>query len=190
MSKQIKPIQALLKSKHSIFTADDLRILWNTSPNSFYETIKYYVRTNQLLRLAKGVYTLDANYDPLELAQKLQIPSYISLETALRKQGIVQQYSEEITCIGTYPRTYTVDDRVYTYHQMNGVLLSCPIGIQKTETYNIALPERALVDSLYLGFQPDVLNYTNWNLEILQKLMQEFTAPRVTNGLKNYQILV
>lgn len=189
MNLRIKPIEALLKSKKSVWSTDDLRMLWRfKNQNTFQVQLKYYIDTDQIIRLSKGVYSLDGNYNSLELAQKLQTPSYISLETALRTHGIIQQYSEEITCIGTYPRSYTIDTVLYQYHQMDRALLSCPVGIEKTAIYNIATPERALVDSLYLGFQPDVSNYTNWNKEILQKLVQEFTMPRILGGLKNYQI--
>lgn len=189
MSKRIKPIQALLQDPSTVYTADDLRILWNIQSNSFYETIKYYLRTNQIVRLAKGIYTLNRNYNPLELAQKLQTPSYISLETALRQAGVIQQYSEELTCVGTYPRVYEVDGKTIRYHQMNQSLLSYPAGIQQTAVYNIATPERALVDSLYFGFQPDVERYKDWDTRMLRKLEKEYNVPRVTLGLQQYQLL-
>ncbi len=190
MSLRIKPIQALLTSGATVFTTDDLRQLWpSPTDNSLKLKITYYVRTRQIIRLTKGVYALDAQYNPLELAQKLQAPSYISLDTALRKVGIIQQYSTDITCIGTYPRTYEVDGKNIRYHQMSRTLLSYPLGIEQTATYAIALPERALVDVLYLGFQPDVDRYGHWDTQLLRKLVKEFSVPRVLQGLQQYKIL-
>ena len=190
MSLRIKPIQALLTSGTTVFTTDDLRQLWpSPTDNALKLKITYYVRTRQIIRLTQGIYALDAEYNPLELAQKLQTPSYISLDTALRKMGIIQQYSTEITCIGMYPRTYDVDGKHIRYHQMTTTLLSYPLGIEQTATYAIALPERALVDALYLGFQPDVGRHRHWDTHLLGKLIKEFAVPRVLQGLQQYKIL-
>ena len=82
----------LYQSGKTIFTANDLRILWQKeNPDALKSGIKYLVDTNRLIRLRKGVYTLTKDYDRLELAQKLISPSYISLDTALQKYGIIFQ---------------------------------------------------------------------------------------------------
>ena len=141
----------LYQSGKTIFTANDLRILWQKeNPDALKSGIKYLVDTNRLIRLRKGVYTLTRDYDRLELAQKLISPSYISLDTALQKYGIIFQANDNITSLASYTRILNVDGKNYQYHSVKEEILLNPLGIQKKERYFIATPERAIADWLYL----------------------------------------
>ncbi len=106
--------------------------------------------TGQLIRLRKGVYALTKEYDSLELAQKLITPSYISLDTALQKHGVIFQATDIITSLAKYSRTLSVDGRDYEYSAVKEEILVNPLGIRKEEYYFIASPERAIADWLYL----------------------------------------
>jgi hypothetical protein len=190
MSAPIKPIEVLLQSGHTVWSLDDLRVLWNAkNPSSLKSQVQYYCEKKRIIRLHRGMYALNKEYNPFELAQKLVRPSYISLETALRKHGILHQHSRTITCIAPYPRSFTIEKLTYQYHQMDYALLSCPLGIQDCGTHLMALPERALCDALYLGFQSDVSLKKDWNTALLTKLVREFSFPRVISGLQQRSLL-
>jgi len=190
MDSRTKPIEALLQSGHTVWSLGDLRILWGgVNPAALKSQVQYYQKSGRIIRIHRGIYALKKDYDPYELAQKLVCPSYISLESALRHHGIIHQYSNVFTCIAPYSRTFLVDQYEYRYHKMNTVLLSCPIGIQYSNAYAMALPERALFDALYLGFNPDVSSRENWDTTLLKKLAQEFSFPRVTSGLQQRSLL-
>jgi hypothetical protein len=190
MDSRIKPIEALLQSGHTVWSLGDLRILWGTENSaSLKSQVQYYCRSGRMIRLRRGIYALNKDYHSYELAQKLVYPSYISLESALRHHGIIHQYSNVLTCIAQYSRTFLIDEHEYQYHKISTTLLSCPIGIQYSNAYAMALPERALCDALYLGFKPDVSAKENWDISLLKKLTQEFSFPRVTSGLQQRSLL-
>lgn len=190
MSSQKKPIEVLLACRQSVFDTQDLRALWTMKNDATLRVqISYYVKTGRLLRLRRGIYATTRTYNPLELAQKLANPSYVSLETALRMHGIIHQQDEMITCIGPYSRTMTVDGRRYEYHRMDLMLLSCPIGIERKKSVWVAGPERALCDALYLDYNPDVSRYSQWDGVILRALETEFSLPRITHGLRTRRLL-
>lgn len=190
MSSRTKPIEVLLASGMTVFSIDDLRMFWKMKNTATMRVqIRYYVTTGRILRLHRGIYALHAMYDPMECAQKLVRPSYISLDAALRMHGVIHQYSEEMTCIARYPRSYTIGGRTYQYHQITLALLSCPIGVRQQKTYAIASPERALCDALYLGFNPDTAAFTRWDKVLLATLAGEFSAPRVQHGLRIRSLL-
>ncbi len=98
-------IEILLHTKRTIFRIDDLRIFWNESnPDRLKSAVQYYVNDNRLISLNKGVYAITKNFDPYELAQKLIVPSYISLGTALQKHGIIFQNINSITSFAQYTK--------------------------------------------------------------------------------------
>lgn len=179
-------MEALLRSGATVWSLDDLRVLWReVDVNALRGKAKYYADRQRLLRVRKGIYALSRDYNPYELAQKLIRPSYISLESALRAHGVIRQYSSVITCIALYPREILVDGRTYRYHQMKGDILACPVGIEQRANYAMATPERAICDALYLGFQPDAGRYRQWDVALLCRLEKEFSVPRVTEGLSH-----
>src|SRR3989339_665245 len=88
---------ALYKSSKTIFTSEDLALLWQeTDKDNLKAKISYYPKKGSLLRLTRGVFAKDKKYDPKELATSIYIPSYISFETALREAGMIFQHYETI----------------------------------------------------------------------------------------------
>lgn len=177
-------MEALLRSGATVWALDDLRILWKEADaNALRDKAKYYVDKKKLLRLRRGIYALSHEYDHLELAQKLIRPSYLSLETALRAHGVIFQCSTVITSVASYPREIVINEHTYRYHQIKEGILALPVGIEQGRHYAMATAERALCDSLYLGFQPDIGTHYQWETALLERLEREFSVPRVTEGI-------
>jgi hypothetical protein len=67
---------------------------------------------------------------PEEKAMVLRYPSYLSLEYALSKQGILSQGAQTLTLMTTkLPYTYTTTQVVYEYHQIKkGLIAYVPGG--------------------------------------------------------------
>jgi hypothetical protein len=78
-----------------------------------------------------------------------QVPSYISLTTAMDYYGITtqmqQDFFESVTLFRT--RTIQVSRTVFTYTKMAEPLYS---GFRKERGFFIASPEKALLDAFYL----------------------------------------
>ena len=92
--------ELLLSVPQTVFTVDDLAILWQISDRSrLWESIKYYVRTNRLYNMQRGVYALSEDYSPFEAAVKLVPPAYIPFITSLAHHGAFFPYSSEVNAI-------------------------------------------------------------------------------------------
>jgi hypothetical protein len=51
------------------------------------------------------------------------------------------------------------------------------------EHFMMALPERAFCDSAYLGTIPSVVESHEWNVGLLQELVELYGVPRVTSAV-------
>jgi len=118
---------------------------------SLNKKLNYYVRTGKIMNPRKGIYT-KPDYDPAELACIIYTPSYISLEYVLQRSGIIFQYSAYITAVSYLSRSINVDDRTLVFRKIKGEILVNTAGIKRMENHvNIASPERAFLDMLYLS---------------------------------------
>ncbi len=141
----------LYKDKASVFTMQGIAMAYGMGIDR--DTVKNrmigYVRKGEILNLRKGIYA-KPDYDEKELACLLYTPSYLSLEYVLQRAGIVFQYSEEITSVGNLSRSIEIDGKVYRYRKIKGEILVNTSGIIREGNVNIASPERAFLDTLYL----------------------------------------
>lgn len=148
-------MEQLYQQGGTIFTIDDLRVLWQEPhPDRLKTRVKYYVDQGSLVRLRRGVFSLKVDYDRLELAGKLIIPSYVSFETALLRHGVIFQYTSAITSASVYSRRLVVGREEYMYHRIAEDILLNPLGIMHTSRARLATPERAVADWIYIGKTP------------------------------------
>ena len=91
------------------------------------------------------------DYNPLEFANLLYTPSYISLEYVLQQEGVVFQYDSRYTSISYLSREIEVDGSTYSYRRIKEDIIINTIGIIRKDNINIAIPERAFLDVLYLN---------------------------------------
>lgn len=106
----------------------------------------------------------EKNYNPRELATSIYTPSYISFETALRDAGMIFQHYDTIFLAGHWPKTIKIDKLTFTFRRLKDELLFNPTGTEFKDNYNIASPERAFLDMIYLfpKCHFDNLNSLNW----------------------------
>lgn len=164
-----KKIELLIASKQSVFTTQDLRLLWQVSDKrKLFEIIKYYLRTKRLQSIYKGLYILSENIrtpSPNEIAQKLIPLSYISLSTALTFHGINFQYDSAVHSVSLTSRQYKINGQAFIYHKIKDIVFFDQAGLENKGTYTIASPERAVCDTLY--FFPD------WSFDNLDKINKD-----------------
>lgn len=119
----------------------------------------YLARQNkagQLVRLKNNLYVSTAAWDSaaweeqLQMANRIQVPSYISLLTALAyyevSTQIPAQRIESIARTRTYAKT--IRGVEFAYIKMNSNYFN---GFTKTDGLFIASPEKALADAIYLS---------------------------------------
>ncbi|GAB4219929.1 MAG: hypothetical protein Fur009_8210 [Candidatus Microgenomates bacterium] len=140
----------LYKKKQTVFTFKELFLMSpNLKKQSLKDKLKYAVKTKKLLRPRKGIYT-KTNYNNFELANKIYTPSYISLETVLKKEGIIFQENSQITLVSYITRTIKINDIILNYRKIKDEVLTNKQGIIEIDNYFIASKERAFLDALFL----------------------------------------
>ena len=116
-----------------------------------------YVNQGLLVRLKRNIYVMRERWDGLTqeelfcLANVAQVPSYVSLMTALGYYDITTQIQRGFVESIAVKRTkeIIIDDTVFNYVKINRNLYG---GFIKKENFFIAVPEKALLDALYLKF--------------------------------------
>ena len=142
----------IYKNPRTVFRIDDVALLIGVEKTPSLRTkLNYYVQNRKLLNPRKGFYAKE-NYNPAELACLIFTPTYISLEYVLQQAGIIFQYDSAITSVSYLSREIEADNRIFRYRQMKGEILTNTEGIILNENnINIATPERAFLDMLYLN---------------------------------------
>jgi len=133
-----------------ISVADASMMVPEYSGNKLWSALKYAVASGDLIRLTRGIYVFERNYSHLELANKLRIPSYVSMYTVLQKEGVVFQPYESVYMIASRSQRIEVDNQNYIYRRIKAEILLNTRGIEIVDRVSMANTERALCDKLYL----------------------------------------
>mgnify|MGYP001558863579 CR=1 FL=1 len=158
-------LTTILKSPKTILTPNDIALLWQDSNiNAARVRLSYYVKNGDLFRIRRGIYSKNNQYNKLELATRIFIPSYISFETVLAKEGLIFQYQTQIKSASYITRNITIDDQIYSYRKIKTTILTNPTGIENIDETSIASKERAFLDTLYVNdYHFDNLRSLNWD---------------------------
>mgnify|MGYP000856622351 FL=1 len=177
-------ILSVFSDTRSVFSLNDIAMLIGESDfKKLNERLNYYVRRGKLLRPRKGVY-VKPNYNPEELVCTLYTPSYISLEYVLQKAGVVFQYDERITAVSYLSRSVDIEGRAYAYRKIKGEILVVTQGINQIGNVNIATPERAFLDLLYLNATYHFNNLNPLDKNLITKLLSIYNSKTLTARVK------
>lgn len=140
-----------LHKRKKIFSLSDLSQLTEEDKSLLAVQLNRLVKTGILKRVAYGWYGNPFAPPSLEeIAMVLRYPSYLSMEYALSKHGILSQMVYTLTLVTTkLPYTYRTERAVYEYHQISKKLFW---GYKKEEMVQIAEPEKALLDFIYIRY--------------------------------------
>lgn len=176
-------LKELLRETQTVFSFKELLLKFKPEEiKAFQSKLNYYVKNSELYHIRRGLYAKDANYNRFELATKILIPAYISLETVLSSAGIIFQHYSQIFVVSYQTRDITCDGQLYSFRTIKPEILINSKGIEILNEYSIATPERAFLDVIYLNknYHFDNLEPLNWDkvYEILpiygaHKSMQE-----------------
>ena len=178
-------ILEIYKNQRTVFRINDIALLMGYDKNSaFCKKLNYYVKTGKLLNPRKGFYAKEG-YKPEELACLLYPPTYISLEYVLQRAGVIFQYDSAITNVSYLTREVEIEGQTFRYRQIKGEMLTNTSGIiLNKNNMNIATPERAFLDILYLNKRfyfdhPDILD----KKKVLH-LLSTYRSQTLTNTVK------
>ncbi|TDA67764.1 MAG: hypothetical protein D9V47_09615 [Clostridia bacterium] len=132
-----------------LFSLSDLRQLTATGDRALQVELSRLTGRGLVTRLSKGWYANPFNPPSAEeVAMVLRFPSYLSMEYALFKHGVLSQTVFTLTAVTTgYPGSFTVQNTVVEYHRISKNLFW---GYETCDGVNLACPEKALLDLVYI----------------------------------------
>jgi hypothetical protein len=150
-------------------------------------TASRYVKNKVLLRAKRNVYILKDKLQHFDREQKfalanlIQVPSYVSLMTALDYYEITTQMQRDfIESISLKrPKEVNLDNIIFNYTRIDPDLY---YGFKKEGDFFIAFPEKALLDAVYfmsLGrytFDWSSIDKNKLDLKFIKKEIKKFPA--------------
>jgi predicted transcriptional regulator of viral defense system len=167
-------LKILLSSGRTVFRSQDLRMLWKDTALTAKISAARMVEQKLILRLAKGYYAIDENYDTRTLANLVISPSYVSFNSALSGAGINFQQRNSVDSVALLSYRRKIQGITYAYYAMKEELFFWQEGISTKNSISIACPERAILDSLYFGFIPDIDTPDRLDRRYLKQLSEFF----------------
>ncbi|MBU4369787.1 hypothetical protein KKG58_03455 [Patescibacteria group bacterium] len=182
-------ILELMRAKNTIFTTDDVSLLWGKSDVNFVKKkIHRYLKAGKMYSVRRGIYAKDKKYDKYELATKIYTPSYISFETVLGQSGVTFQYYSQIFVASYLTREITIDNQIYSFKKIKDSILTSQTGIKVKDNYYIASPERAFLDVVYLNKDYHFDNLISLDWDKVYKILQIYGGnKRMEKKIKKYQ---
>jgi predicted transcriptional regulator of viral defense system len=165
----------IYNAKLNLFTLQTLRDTLEIKKDStLFSIVRKLINSGLLLKIEKDKYLLkDAAVSDYSLANFIYQPSYISFETALNLCGILSQFPYEISSATTKKtQRKTFQDKIFSYIHIKKDLFW---GYEKKGNFLIAIPEKALLDQLYLsakGYKSINLDEYNWGRIRIERLRQ------------------
>ncbi|MGV8094450.1 MAG: hypothetical protein AB2L24_21550 [Mangrovibacterium sp.] len=182
-------ILEIYKDKRTVFRLSDIAMLFPQEENKYLsDRMGYYVQTDRLLNPRKGIY-VKPGYSPLELANILYTPSYISLEYVLQQAGIIFQYDSRYTSVSYLSREIEIDGKTYSYRRIKEDIIIDTTGIRSQDNINIATPERAFLDIVYLNRDFYFDNINSLDKQLMSRILPTYKSAalekRVAKLLQN-----
>lgn len=183
LSKNIAVLQEL--SRKPFFTLGDAAQNFSLQPASARVLCSRYVRQGLLVRFKNNIYTTAWKWEGLtrrdlfEIANILQVPSYISLMTALAYYDVTTQAQsnyQESVCLKRSV-AYHVREAVFSYVKLQSRYYGDFI---KKDGIFIATKEKAFLDAAYLfsfgkyKFDVDSLDMKKLELKKLKSLLKVY----------------
>ena len=176
------------------FGHEDIARVLGITLQSAKVTANRYIKYGLLIRLKRNIYVLKEKWASIDreqeflLANIIQVPSYISLMTALDYYEITTQVQQDFIESVAVKRTkgVEIDQKYFNFTKINTDLYS---GFSRTRGFFIAAPEKAFLDAVYLmsfgrySFDIPSIDFSKLNLEKIGYMGRLF--PLRTQGFLN-----
>ncbi|MCD6589417.1 MAG: hypothetical protein J7K88_12785 [Candidatus Fermentibacteraceae bacterium] len=176
------------------------------SPDALRVQISRWVNDKKLLQLRRGLYAVSPDYsgqtpDLFIAANTIKTASYVSCQTALAWHGVIPDISNAVTSV-TSGRSCTVSNALGTfiYRHVKPELLWGYESAKtpSTDVARIAVPEKALLDLVYLEPGGDSLPYLKQlrlsedglSLNILNNLAARWGRKKIIRAAENITTLL
>jgi len=178
--------------KRLYFTAEDVASLLRIKSESALVLCSRYVKRGIFVRLKKNFYVMEHNWnryendDFFQLANFLQVPSYISCVSALAFYGITTQVPRRWYESVSLKRSIRYTMHSVTFHYFK-IKTPYYFGFLKTGTTFIAEKEKAFLDACHLcAFGEYTVDWSAMNINGLDKVAIEEMMKAFPDRTKNY----
>lgn len=179
----------------------------DVNPFDIRKQLSRWTSSGKLFQLRRGLYSLAPPYQkvvphPFLVANRLQIGSYVSLQSALAYYSLIPELVPVTTSVSTrHPATYNTPLGQYDFRhiQVNWFRAYHLVDLGNGQKAFIALPEKALLDLVYLQPGGDAYAYLSSlrlqtlnqiNLEQLYQLASTAKKPKLLRAVDVIQQLV
>jgi predicted transcriptional regulator of viral defense system len=150
LSEALRKIKAM---GHPVFQTADVMAALNIQKSHASKLLERLTQHEHVMKLKRGLWAIPESIEPLMLVPHLTapFPSYISLQSALYYHNMVSQIPEIIYCVSlARSRTYHTPMVTVSVHHIPGSFF---LGYEERRENHVrmALPEKALLDILYLS---------------------------------------
>jgi len=180
-------VEVLLRSPKTVFSTKDAALLWGEEKEQTVSgRLHKYVKAGKLIKVHRGIYAKDKNYNRFELATRIYTPSYISFETVLTRAGINFQFYSNIFVASYVTRDIEAGDQKISFIRMKDYVLSNTTGIEHQDGTATATKERAFLDRIYISkdYHFDNLNALDWD-KVFQ-ILPIYNNKRMEKKVKSY----
>ncbi len=191
--------------KCPIFTANEVKNVFFDQKNLLIQ-IAFWIKKGYLERIKEGLYLLSntkAEINPMLMAGKIYEPSYLSLEFALNYYGIIPDIPGTYTCVTSRtPKYFKNDFGNFSYQKVKSEFFTgYESHSEKNISFNIATPEKALLDYIYLN-KNKITNDSNYwkemridedfkfekkKIDLYKNILNNKKVNELINGFLNYQ---
>lgn len=150
---------ALERAERGVFSREQAALWVGSRGARLNALLKRAVARREVWRVHRGLYCLASRYtrgrvNPLELAQRIHGPSYISLETALSHHGWIPEAVHAVTCVAL-GRARSFDTPVGLFSFTPVPQRSLLSGVRRASVegggaFFLATPLKALADLVYV----------------------------------------
>ena len=192
--KNIEAVKILKDSGKKILTLSEIKNLFAIEKdNTAYKKVESLIKDGIIKRIIKGVYYFTF-YPPsdFELANSIYQPSYISFSSALNFYGVLVQVPYKITSVTSkLTREINTGEGTFKYYHITEAYFW---GYEKIEEFLIALPEKALLDTLFfISLGRASLNYDEFllddiNFKKFREMAEKIKNPNFHRFLKKLKL--
>ena len=158
-------LRELASIKKLYFGYEEIANVFGISASSAKVTASRYVKQGLLMRIKKNLYVRRDVWNATTIEERFllanlgQVPSYISLTTALEYYEVTTQLQRSFFESVAVKRTkeISLNGSVFRYTKVTSGLY---FGFKKEKGFFIASPEKALLDALYL------MSYGRYSIDI------------------------
>lgn len=183
--------------RNCVLRSDELARRMKLPEKTVRNAIRRYEERGLLERVSTKIYInhLNQQFSPRDLVNILRPESYISLESVMVEKGITTQSPSALTCVTPgYPQSFRTKSVGVVYRKISSDLYwGYEQSATRYNTYQIAEPEKALLDWVYLTRQEglptplDELQLQFLNAAKLRKYAERF--PRTVQSVINDLLL-